>query len=262
MITDTLPAMRLRTSLFITATAVLAATGIRAVRWRAAGKAAPSAEGLLSADQARRLYDRLAPIYDAVAGAYALVGARHLHRRAVRALGLSPGDTAVDFGCGTGENLEALASAVGPSGRIVGVDLSAGMLERARQRAVRHGWDNVELVQADVRDFTVPDGTRGVVATFALEMVPGYDAVIERLAATMPAGGRVAVSGLRRPERWPEWLIRLGEGVNRPFGVTRAYESFRPWESVRQHLREVCYEERLFGAVYLSVGEAQRTATP
>ena len=83
------------------------------------------------------------------------------------------------------------------------------------------------------------------------------DAVIERLAATMPAGGRVAVSGLRRPERWPEWLIRLGEWVNRPFGVTRAYETFRPWESVRQHLRD-CAGMRSLHADHVGRGVRDR----
>ena len=243
---------------FLAATGLLSAAGLLWLRARHAGS--NTDDGVLDADEARALYDRLAPTYDLVAGAYALLGARRLHRQAVRALGLRPGDTAVSLGCGTGPNLEALARAVGPAGRVVGVDLSAGMLDQARARARRHGLANVELVQGDVRSFRFPKPLGGVLAAFALEMVPGYDGVIERAVAALRPGGRIAVSGLRRPNGWPEWAVRLGELVNRPFGVSRAYEAFRPWEAVRRYAHEVSYDEAVLGAVYLSVGEAPLSA--
>lgn len=239
-----------------TTTLLLAAAG-GALLWRRARRSADDPDGgVLDADEARALYDRLAPVYDGVAGAYALLGARRLHDRAVGALRLRPGDTAVSLGCGTGPNLGPLARAVGLTGRVVGVDLSAAMLAQARDRVRRLGLDNVELVRADVREFAFPEGLDGVLAVFALEMVPDYDAVVERAVAALRPGGRIAVSGLRRPDGWPEWAVRLGELVNRPFGVSRAYESFRPWEAVRRHAREVAYREAVLGAVYLSVGEA------
>lgn len=211
---------------------------------------------MLTAPEVRRLYDRLASVYDLVAGAYTLLGARRLHRRAVRALRLRPGDTAVDLGCGTGANLPWLVQAVGLKGRVVGVDLSPGMLARARCLAKRREWENVELVQADVREWPLPPDVRGLVATFSLEMVPEYDDVIRRAVEALPPGGQIAVSGLRRPAGWPEWLVRLGEPVNRPFGVSRAYEDIQPWRSVQMHTDGFHYEESLFGAVYLAVGQA------
>ena len=189
---------------FLTATGFLSAAGLLWLRARRAGP--DNGYGVLDADEARALYDRLAPAYDLVAGAYALLGARRLHRRAVRALGLRPGDTVVSLGCGTGLNLEALTRAVGPAGRVVGVDLSAGMLDQAQARVRRHGLANVELVQGDVRSFRFPEPLGGVLAVFALEMVPGYDGVIERAVAALRPGGRIAVSGLRRPRR----LARVG----------------------------------------------------
>lgn len=218
--------------------------------------------GVLPPDAVRSLYDRLAPVYDAVAAGYALVGAGRFHRRAVAALGLRPGETAVDLGCGTGVNLVHLVHAVGPTGRVIGVDLSPGMLARARERVERHGWTNVELVEADVRAFPFHDPVHGVVSTYALEMVPEHDPVIRRAVASLVPGGRVAVGGLRRPEAWPEWLIRLGEIVNRPFGVSRAYEDVQPWRSVRAHAADVHYEEGLLGAVYLAVGVAPHHEPP
>ncbi|MEP0547693.1 MAG: methyltransferase domain-containing protein [Rhodothermales bacterium] len=211
---------------------------------------------LLPPGAVRALYDRLAPLYDVVAAAYDLVGAGRFHRQAVDALGLRPGDTAVDLACGTGANFPHLVRAVGPTGRVVGVDLSPGMIEKARERVGRHGWTNVELVEADVRDYAFPEPLYGIVSTFGLEMVPEHDDVIHRAVEALAPGGHVAVGGLRRPEGWPEWLIRLGEWVNRPFGVSRAYEDVQPWRSITTYTTDTDYEEYLLGAVYLAVGEA------
>ena len=238
----------------ILVTAALAAGG--ALLWRRAR--ASIDPGILGPDAVRDLYDRLAPVYDAVAAAYDLVGSGRFHRRAVEALALRPGDTAVDLACGTGVNLPHLARAVGAGGRVVAVDLSPGMLAQARQRAEHHGWRNVELVEADVREFAFPEPVHGVVSTFGLEMVPEHDAVIARAVAALAPGRRVAVGGLRHPERWPEWAVCLGELVNRPFGVSRAYEGVQPWRSVEAHADAVSYEEDVLGAVYLAVGSKPR----
>lgn len=230
-----------------------------AVTWwlwrRVAPASAQGDRGVLDAQEARELYDQLAPSYDALASVYRLVGSRRLAEQGMRLLGLSPGDTVVDLGCGTGVNLPWLAQAVGPAGRVVGVDLSREMLDQARRRTADAPAE-VDLVQQDVRDFAFPDGTAGVVATFALEMVPGYDQVIERACrALAPTEGRIAVMGLRRPPNWPRWAVALGIALGKPFGVSEAYSEFRPWEAVRHHAREVHFQTRAFGSVYLSVGE-------
>lgn len=211
---------------------------------------------LLNPEQVRALYRRTARFYDAAVWMYRLTGVRRHRERAVAALRLRPGDTVVDLGCGTGLNLSLLRAAVGPSGRVLGVDLTDAMLARARRRVERAGWENVELVEADLTEYAFPHHLGGALATFALEMVPEYDAVIRRVADVLPPGRRLAVSGLKHPERWPRWLARVGIWLNRPFGVSEAYAALRPWESVRRHLREVEHREFYAGAAYLSVGES------
>ena len=66
-------------------------------------------------------------------------------------LDLRPGQRVVDLGCGAGRTTVELASRVGPGGSVVGVDISAGMLAAARERAARLGAGNVEFVHADVQ---------------------------------------------------------------------------------------------------------------
>jgi demethylmenaquinone methyltransferase/2-methoxy-6-polyprenyl-1,4-benzoquinol methylase len=214
--------------------------------------------GILDAQAIQRLYDQLAPSYDALASVYRAVGSRRLAERGMRLLDLRPGDTAVDLGCGTGVNLPELARLVGPTGRVVGIDLSPQMLARARERITRAGFSNVELVQGDVRGFAFPDDLHGVMSTFALEMVPEHDEVIGRACRALSVtGGRIAVMGLRRPPSWPRWAVDLGIAIGRPFGVSDAYVQVRPWKALRRHTDEFRFETKVCGALYLAVGRAR-----
>lgn len=110
----------------------------------------------------REQYDKLASIYDPAMWLYRLAGMRieTYRRRAVEALHLQPGDTVVDLGRGTGLNFRHLQSAVGAGGHIVGVDISPGMLQKARQRAAREGWHNVELVDTEMSEIPVSVSNR------------------------------------------------------------------------------------------------------
>jgi SAM-dependent methyltransferase len=66
-------------------------------------------------------------------------------------LNLLPGQRVVDLGCGSGRTTLELASRVGPGGEVVGVDISAEMLARGRERAARPGIGNIEFLHADVQ---------------------------------------------------------------------------------------------------------------
>ncbi len=218
--------------------------------------AAENGTRVLDVAGVRRLYDRMAPFYDLASKPYDWVGARRLVDRAILELRLQPGDTVVDLGTGTGRNLIALADIVGPTGHVIGVDVSPRMLSRARSRIEKRGLRGVVLVEADIATFGLPVDVRAVLSTYAIEMLPNYQAVIGRFAGEMAAGGRIAVTGLRDPDRWPEWTIRVGSALNRPFGVAKDYRSHRPWEAIEAHTTDTIYEEGLAGAVYLAAGTA------
>src|SRR5579863_4681008 len=98
--------------------------------------------------------------------------------RTVRSLGLRAGDTVVDMACGTGFNFALLQKAVGPDGRIIGVDLTDAMLAQAQNRVERHGWSNVTLVQSDAVTFDFPAGVNAIMSTYALTQVPECAEVI------------------------------------------------------------------------------------
>src|ERR1700755_3041391 len=94
-----------------------------------------------------RQYDRVARFYSTLEPLYLIFPLAR--RKAVAALGLKSGDTVLEIGAGTGRNFPYLVEAVGPSGTVIGVDASPGMLAEARKLIERRGWSNVQLLHQD-----------------------------------------------------------------------------------------------------------------
>lgn len=120
-------------------------------------------------------YGRWVALYDALATAPRIGAWR---AAAVDALDLSPGDTVVEMGCGTGANIPYLREAVGRDGRVVGIDLTRPVLDRARTRVERAGWTNVSLVRGDA---SRPPVTRvdAILATFVVGLLTDPASTVE-----------------------------------------------------------------------------------
>ncbi len=211
----------------------------------------------LTKQETRDLYRRRAKRYDLSVQIYRLFGfdVERYRQDTVTALALGPGDLVVELGCGTGLNFEYVHQAIGPEGKIIGIDLTDSMLDVARDRVARRNWENVELFQADVAEWQMPDGVVGVFSTLALTLVPEYAAVIGRASRALSPGGRLAVLDMKEPDAWPSWLVRLAAWMNMPYGVSLELADRHPWESIRKHLTEIQFREYFFGALYLAVGE-------
>jgi ubiquinone/menaquinone biosynthesis C-methylase UbiE len=148
-------------------------------------------------DLADTFYGTCAGIYDSVATARVVGPWR---ARCVAELDLSPGDTVVDMGCGTGGNLPFLREQVGPGGTVVGVDLVGAMLRQARQRVEQNGWKNVHVVQGDAT--RPPVGTvDGLVSTFVVGMFDDPASAVRSWLGTVRPGGRVALLNAARSNR-------------------------------------------------------------
>jgi demethylmenaquinone methyltransferase/2-methoxy-6-polyprenyl-1,4-benzoquinol methylase len=127
-------------------------------------------------------------------------------RAALAGLNARPGDTVLDVGCGPGVNFPALRRRVGPGGRVVGVDYSRGMVERARRRVAREGWANVHVVRGDATALPLPAGSVDrAYATLSLSAMSDLPGALDAVAETLAPGGRLAVfdtrpfrTGLRR----------------------------------------------------------------
>jgi S-adenosylmethionine-diacylgycerolhomoserine-N-methlytransferase len=176
-------------------------------------------------------------------------------RRAVDLLQVVQGDVVVELGCGTGRNFALLERAVGPRGTVIAVDVSAPMLARARARAARHLWTNVEFVHSDVAEYSFPAHIDAVLATYTLVIVPEYDWVIGRALAALKDGGRCVVLDQKVPSGAASVLVPLLDVASRPFHYSRIVGKRRLWEALQRHAGNVRVEERYFGFVYLAVAE-------
>jgi SAM-dependent methyltransferase len=113
------------------------------------------------------------------------------YRSAVGELGLGAGDRALDAGCGTGRALPLLRAAVGPSGGVVGLDLTPEMLDEARSLG-RGG--SAALVEADGDRLPLRDAVfDAVFAAGLVHHLPDPAAGLSELARVTRPGGRLAV---------------------------------------------------------------------
>ena len=101
-----------------------------------------------------------------------------------------PGERVLDVGCGCGDSTLALANAVGASGNVVGVDVSARMLERARERTAE--LPNVELIEADAAQLEPGPRFDLIYSRFGVMFFADPVAAFTRLCATLVPNGRFA----------------------------------------------------------------------
>jgi ubiquinone/menaquinone biosynthesis C-methylase UbiE len=181
-------------------------------------------------------------------------------KKAVKLLNLVRGDLVVDIGCGTGLNFALLQEAIGPEGRIIGVDLTDAMLDQARQRVAAHGWKNVELVQSDATQYQFPTQVDGIISTFALTFVPDCERVIQHGCWALAPGRQWVVLDMAWPTRWPLWWRHLLFFLRLPsYGITADVVQRRPWQTIwstmERHLINVARKQFWMGFFYLASGE-------
>ncbi len=143
-----------------------------------------------------KLYDRLSSFYDWMAEA----SERRPRRRALTALAAAQGERVLEIGVGTGRALPALARAVGASGRVAGLDLSAGMLRVANRHVASVGLGKVvALQQGDALALPYRSGCfDAVFASFTLELFKENEipAVLAEVRRVLRQGGRLTVVSL------------------------------------------------------------------
>src|SRR5262249_41588887 len=143
------------------------------------------------AERARRAYDAAADTYDAPAnGFWEATG-----RETIARLGLAVGARVIDLPCGSGASALAAAEAVGRGGSVLGVDLAAGLLARARAKASAAGLENITFMQADMRATGCGTGAfDAVVCVFGIFFVPDREALVRELWRLVAPGGVLAIT--------------------------------------------------------------------
>jgi SAM-dependent methyltransferase len=126
----------------------------------------------------------------------------------VRHAALKPGEIVLDVGCGAGLDSLFAARAVGPSGRVIGLDLLEEMCERGRAHAREAGVDGrTEFVQGEMEDIPLPDASVDVViSNGVINLSPRKSRVLAEIRRVLRPDGRLAVADLTVNDELPSEL--------------------------------------------------------
>ena len=110
---------------------------------------------------------------------------------------LHPGERVVDIGSGAGLDSLIAAKMVGPSGKVIGVDMTLSMLQKARKSASKVGLGNVEFREGVAESLPVPDGWADVViSNGVLNLLPDKLAALREMARVLKPGGRLQIGDI------------------------------------------------------------------
>jgi demethylmenaquinone methyltransferase / 2-methoxy-6-polyprenyl-1,4-benzoquinol methylase len=152
----------------------------------------PYETGTLAAGDVRSMFDRIAPVYDAM-NRLMTAGLDRRWRRETAAAVVRPGDRVLDVACGTGDLAIAAAAA---GGRVTGVDFSTRMLERARRKS-----SAVEWLEADALALPFDDASFDVVTSgFGVRNFADLEAGLRELRRVLRPGGRIGVLEITQPQ--------------------------------------------------------------
>jgi ubiquinone/menaquinone biosynthesis C-methylase UbiE len=133
-----------------------------------------------------------------------------LGRRGMGELQLTPGQRALDIGCGTGQTTLALARAVGPQGAVLGVDISHPLLEVARRRAVKGGAANATFVEADAQtEGFEPASFDAAFSRFGVMFFADPVAAFRNIRSALKPGGRLAFVCWRMASENPVMTVAM-----------------------------------------------------
>jgi demethylmenaquinone methyltransferase / 2-methoxy-6-polyprenyl-1,4-benzoquinol methylase len=147
--------------------------------------------GTLPSEGVRSMFDRIAPVYDAM-NRLMTAGLDQRWRREAAEAVVRPGDRVLDSCCGTGDLAVAAARA---GGNVTGVDFSRPMLERARRKAPEIEWVEGDALALPFADASYDAATVG----FGIRNLSDLDGGLRELRRVLRPGGRVAILEITRP---------------------------------------------------------------
>ena len=165
----------------------------------------PGTEGLEN-------YDMIGDAYDGISGYVADADLGLSCGVPVEHAGLKPGHTVLDLGSGAGLDVFVARNEVGENGHVIGVDMTAEMIARARDNNENSGFDNVEFRLGEIEHLPVlSDSVDVVISNCVLNLVPEKQRAFAEIHRVLKPGGHFCISDIVSSEALPDWIKGIAE---------------------------------------------------
>ena len=126
--------------------------------------------------------------------------------------GIEEGQTVLDLGSGAGLDVFVARKIVGEAGRVIGVDMTSEMIEKAQQNAKKHGFSNVEFILGDIEALPVEsESVDVIISNCVLNLVPDKEKAFAEMYRVLKPGGHFTVSDIVVRGELPEAIQRAAE---------------------------------------------------
>ena len=172
---------------------------------------------------------------------------------------LKRGDRVLVYCCGTGLDFPGIENKIGEEGHIVGVDFSHEMLEKAKQRIEKYGWNNVELFEADVTAFSLDNEELFDVGicTLGLSIIPEYKAAYYSLVSKVKKCGEIIIGDMQLASGWYARFNPITIFLAKRFGGSFEghQNSLEVCALMKKEMKEVTKREFFLKSYYYCIGK-------
>jgi SAM-dependent methyltransferase len=190
-----------------------------------------------------------------------IIFVQSLRREAVQLLRLGAGDRVIDAGCGPGGSFEYLVDAIGPTGELVGVEISPEFARLAQRRIEKNHWSNVHIAQSAAENVRL-EGTFDALLMLGAPDVYGSPESLGNLLPYLNDGARVVAFGAKLKRSAGGRVLNL---VFRfafsklTFASTPAL-NHEPWALLQESASDLQVQDKFFGWMFLAFGSIDKGA--
>jgi arsenite methyltransferase len=163
-------------------------------------------------EQAEEKFNMIGDAYDGIDGYVADADLGLSCGVPVEHAGLKPGQTVLDLGSGAGLDAFVARNEVGTNGHVIGVDMTAEMVAKARENSQQSGFENVEFRLGEIEHLPVRSKTVDVViSNCVLNLVPDKQRAFAEIFRVLKPGGHFCISDIVSSQVLPDWIKDIAE---------------------------------------------------